>query len=153
MDSLYVEPNGDASWNRPSATPKEVARLHLDHAANDYSNRYHQGYIPPAGDNPTLKSVDPELYSALELWLDRPLLLPPRSPGWDKIQGGAIHGQIGRGLHTGVVGVLSRELGRIADHVWRSRWRVRQARIILARLILKAARRLAEAAARIAGWT
>jgi hypothetical protein len=48
----------------------------LGDAVNDYSGRYHQGYIASA----ILKQDDPDLYTAIEQWVDRPELPAPEHP-------------------------------------------------------------------------
>jgi AbiV family abortive infection protein len=76
--ALYVEPISEYRWNRPGDTSAELAREFLQDAANDYAGRYQQGYI--TGDDPILKHIDAELYSALERWPDRPNLPAPEWP-------------------------------------------------------------------------
>jgi hypothetical protein len=66
ISALYVQPISDSEWNRPTETSASFAGTFLNGAVNDYSGRYHQGYIPPT-DDPFLKHIDPELYGALEL--------------------------------------------------------------------------------------
>ncbi len=78
MSALYVQPESQTQWNRPATTSARFAQTFLRDAVNNYSSRYHQRYIVPAG--PILKSIDPELHSALEQWSGRPTLPPPEWP-------------------------------------------------------------------------
>jgi AbiV family abortive infection protein len=78
ISALYVEP-ASGKWNRP-ATAISVSLAHefLQDAVNDYAGRYQQRYITST--DSILKHTDPELYSALEQWSDRPELQPPEWP-------------------------------------------------------------------------
>jgi AbiV family abortive infection protein len=76
MEALYVEPLSENQWNRPAVSASTAYAFLVD-AANEYSVRYQQGYITPAN---MLKGLDPELFSALEQWHERPELQPPESP-------------------------------------------------------------------------
>jgi AbiV family abortive infection protein len=78
MAALYVEPS-ESGWNRPAATSPADARDFLNDAVDNYSLRYHEGYITAEADS-MLKHLDPEQYSALEQWPDRPELQPPEWP-------------------------------------------------------------------------
>jgi AbiV family abortive infection protein len=75
--ALYVEPTSETAWNRPTLTSATEAYDFLIDAVNDYSGRYHQGYISPSG---MLEDVDPQLYEALSKWPERPALWPPEHP-------------------------------------------------------------------------
>ena len=75
MQALYVEPKSDSEWNRPADISAETAHRFLQDAVNDYSGRYHNGYIG-------LKGLDDDPYNALEQLTDRPQLLPPKWPQW-----------------------------------------------------------------------
>jgi AbiV family abortive infection protein len=76
--ALYVEPISESEWNRPATISASTAHDFLQDAVNDYAGRYGQGYITSA--DSILRHVDPELYSALEQWSDRPELQPPEWP-------------------------------------------------------------------------
>jgi AbiV family abortive infection protein len=77
MSALYVEPESETRWNRPAdAASALAAHDFLQDAVNDYSGRYHQGYITSA----ILKEDDPDLYGAIEQWADRPELPAPEHP-------------------------------------------------------------------------
>jgi len=77
MAALYVEPISETAWNRPADIIAGAAHDFLVDAVNDYTGRYEQGYIAPAG---LPKDIDPDLYSALEQWPARPVLPPPEYP-------------------------------------------------------------------------
>ena len=68
-------------WRRPTIEISQItAHAYLQDAANDYSGQYDR-YTGPG----TYKPDDPELYTALEEWIGRPILLiPERSelPPW-----------------------------------------------------------------------
>jgi len=76
--ALYVEPaSGD--WNRPTtAVSPSSAHSFLEDAVNDYAGQYDQGYITLP--DSMLRHINPELYSALEQWPERPELQPPEWP-------------------------------------------------------------------------
>lgn len=78
MSAIYVEPKSETDWNRPADVAVETARKFLQDAANDYSVRCHQGYIP-AGEA-ILKATDRELYDGLEKLANRPILPAPEWP-------------------------------------------------------------------------
>jgi hypothetical protein len=63
--------------NRPADISASAAYDFLNDAANEYSIRYQQGYITPTG---MMKNCDPDLYSALEGWIERPELPMPEHP-------------------------------------------------------------------------
>jgi len=73
--ALYVDPI-PGGWNRPT---KEITQAfaydYLQDAANDYRGSYDR-YT----DLEIHKPDDPELYTALEQWTDRPTLPSPESP-------------------------------------------------------------------------
>jgi len=76
MSALYVDAVAPDRWNRPineiSATE---ARDYLQDASNDYSLQRDR-YINPQ----IYKPDDPDFYSALEQWTDRPTLPRPERP-------------------------------------------------------------------------
>jgi AbiV family abortive infection protein len=76
MDALYVDPVPPDGWNRPA---KEISQTsawgRLQDAGNDYAAQY-QRYTTPE----IYKPDDPELYTALEKWTDRPALAPTEPP-------------------------------------------------------------------------
>src|SRR5262249_16030353 len=76
--ALYVEPVSGNKWNRPAGTSPASAQTFLCDAVNDCADRYDQGYI--TSPDPILKHIDPELFSALEQWSDRPELWRPEWP-------------------------------------------------------------------------
>ncbi len=79
MSALYVEPKSETQWSRPADVSSVVAAHDfLQDAVNDYSPQYHQGYI--TSQNSILKDLDPDLYSAIEQWSDRPKLQAPEWP-------------------------------------------------------------------------
>jgi len=78
MAALYVEPVSETRWNRPAETSATVTWEFLKDAVNDYAQQYHKGFVAPSDVN--LKVTDPELYSALEPWSDRPKLQAPEWP-------------------------------------------------------------------------
>lgn len=63
MRALYVEPISSSEWNRPADISAQTACRFLQDAVNDYSGRYHQGYI--TSDPSILKDIDRELHDAL----------------------------------------------------------------------------------------
>jgi AbiV family abortive infection protein len=79
MAALYVQPDSvSGKWNRPGmVTSLPVARDFLTDAVNDYSGLYQNRY-----NMDLLKGIDPELYSALAQWPDRPKLLAPEWPAF-----------------------------------------------------------------------
>jgi hypothetical protein len=77
ISALYVEPISVNQWNSPADTSRSSAEKFLQHAVNDYAMRM-QGYITSA--DSILKEIDPELYSGLEKWSDRPELPRPEWP-------------------------------------------------------------------------
>jgi AbiV family abortive infection protein len=81
--ALYVELLSTGQWNRPAATSADAAHTFLQDAVNDYAGRYDQGYITAA--DSMVKHIDPELYSALEQWSERPELPPVEliEPPWN----------------------------------------------------------------------
>jgi len=79
--ALYVEPISETEWNKPVVTSASTAFEFLVDATNEYSGRYHQGYITSA--DSMLKPLDPQLYDALQQWSDRPVL---QSPEWPEYQ-------------------------------------------------------------------
>jgi AbiV family abortive infection protein len=74
MLALYVEPLSETQWNRPDDTSAMAAYEFLADAVNDYSGRYHN--IACA----ILQQNDPDLYGAIEQWVDRPELPTPEHP-------------------------------------------------------------------------
>jgi AbiV family abortive infection protein len=81
ISALYVEPVSESQWNRPTDTLHSFVQSFLTDAVNDYAGRYHNRYITSA--DSILKGIDPELYSALEQWSDRPTLQRPEWPPLD----------------------------------------------------------------------
>jgi AbiV family abortive infection protein len=90
MSALYVDAVASDLWSRPREISQITAHAHLQEVANDYSGQYDR-YTNPAIHKPD----DPELHTALEEWIGRPILpiverpkLPPwmtfRIPGWDR---------------------------------------------------------------------
>jgi AbiV family abortive infection protein len=51
MAALYVEPKSSSEWNRPADMSAKVAHDFLQHAVNDYTGSYNQGY-PSRQPNP-----------------------------------------------------------------------------------------------------
>jgi AbiV family abortive infection protein len=78
MRSLYVQPTLGSDWNRPADVSATDAHNFLQDAVNDYSGRYHQGYI--TSDQSILNNIDQELHDALDRLTDRPQLPPPEWP-------------------------------------------------------------------------
>lgn len=78
MAALYVYPESGNQWNRPADTSCCFAQEFLEGAVNDYAMQYGHGYI--TSPEPFLKNNNPELYSALEKWSDRPELQRPEYP-------------------------------------------------------------------------
>ena len=78
MRSLYVEPTSNSDWNRPAEVSVTDAHSFLQEAVNDYSGRYHQGYI--TSEQSILKGIDQELYDAIDRLTNRPQLPPPEWP-------------------------------------------------------------------------
>jgi AbiV family abortive infection protein len=77
--ALYVEPLSANLWNRPANTiSRSFAERVLTDVANDYSLQYGQRYI--TGEDPILRHLDKELFSALEQWSERPTLRQPQWP-------------------------------------------------------------------------
>ena len=75
MSALYVDPQ-TGGWSRPSNEVSPTsARDFLADAANDYTRQY-QRYSAPE----ILKSIDPELFGALDQWSARPVLPRPECP-------------------------------------------------------------------------
>jgi len=73
MSALYVDAIAPDQWNRPINEISATAALdYLQDAANDYSIQRDR-YTNPQ----THKPDDPEFYSALETWTDRPTLAHP----------------------------------------------------------------------------
>src|SRR5215831_14470228 len=73
MSALYVDAIAPDQWNRPINEISATAALdYLQDAANDYSIQRDR-YTNPQ----THKPDDPEFYSALETWTDRPILAHP----------------------------------------------------------------------------
>jgi AbiV family abortive infection protein len=122
MLGLYVEPGTDGKWNRPNLMiSRSLAENFLTDAANDYAGRYRQGYITSS--DSILKHTDPDLYSALEQWRDRPALQPPE---WPQLVVSVAAGAVPAG-HT----IWQRIVG-IAKHArcaWRCAWQAIVARI------------------------
>jgi AbiV family abortive infection protein len=76
MDALYVDPVPPDGWNRPTKEISQTSAFgRLQEAGNDYSLQYER-YTNPQLYEPD----DPELYTALEEWPDRPTLACPTSP-------------------------------------------------------------------------
>jgi AbiV family abortive infection protein len=78
LRSLCVEPTSNDDWNRPAEVSVTQAHSFLQEAVNDYSGRYHQGYITSAASS--MHRIDQELYDALDRLTDRPQLPPPEWP-------------------------------------------------------------------------
>ena len=78
MAALYVYPESGNKWKRPSDTSCCFAQEFLEDAVNDYAVEYCHSYI--TSPEPILKHINPELYSALEKWSDRPELQRPEYP-------------------------------------------------------------------------
>jgi AbiV family abortive infection protein len=76
MSALYVDAVTLDRWNRPTREiSPTLALLYLQDARNDYSVQYnHYTNLELA------KLADPELYTALEEWIGRPVLPPPERP-------------------------------------------------------------------------
>jgi AbiV family abortive infection protein len=75
MSALYVDPV-PSGWNRPTReVTQSIAFDDFQDAANDYRGQYHR-YT----DLGTHKLDDPEFYTALEQWAERPTLPLPESP-------------------------------------------------------------------------
>jgi AbiV family abortive infection protein len=76
MSALYVDAVSLDQWNRPTTqiTPT-LAIEYLQDAANDYSGQFDR-YTNPQVHKP----ADPEVYTALEKWTDRPTLPSPDRP-------------------------------------------------------------------------
>jgi AbiV family abortive infection protein len=82
MSALYVDAVAPDRWRRPTKEISQItAYAYLQDAANDYSGQYDR-YTNPRN----FKPDDPELYTALENWPARPILLPsperPSLPPW-----------------------------------------------------------------------
>jgi AbiV family abortive infection protein len=82
MSALYVDAVSADRWRRPTREISQItAYAYLQDAANDYSGQYDR-YTNPS----IYKPDDPELYTALENWPGRPILLPsperPSLPPW-----------------------------------------------------------------------
>lgn len=77
--ALYVDPISETTWNRPTgAVSASDAFEALRVAGNDYSLQSGQWYLAPgSSSNELLKELDPDLYSALDQWRERPKLQPP----------------------------------------------------------------------------
>src|SRR5262249_15980322 len=76
MGPLYVDPLSPGGWNRPTKKISQTSAFgRLQDVGNDYSGQY-QRYTTPE----TYKPDDPEFYSALEKWTDRPTLVSPLPP-------------------------------------------------------------------------
>jgi AbiV family abortive infection protein len=108
MSALYVEPVSETQWNRPGDTSAMAAYEFLADAVNDYSGRYHQGYITSA----ILKRRDPDLYAAIEQWTDRPELPTPEHPLYPVSQSG--------GSWRRVVARFAAKVGAVATRLARS---------------------------------
>jgi hypothetical protein len=73
MSALYVDAVAPDRWNRPTNEISVAAAFdYLQDAANDYSLQRDR-YTNPE----VYKPDDPELYTALEKWTDRPTLPNP----------------------------------------------------------------------------
>jgi AbiV family abortive infection protein len=76
MSALYVDAVSPDQWNRPTnEISPTLAFERLQEAANDYSIQYDRYTNLEIG-----KLDDPEFYTALEEWTDRPTLAPPDQP-------------------------------------------------------------------------
>jgi len=72
MAALYVQPKTNFEWSRPAlAIGKTQAREFLEDAIGDYAIIYDQEYPTGSG---VLKENNPELFNALEEWIERPTL-------------------------------------------------------------------------------
>jgi hypothetical protein len=78
MAALYVEPTSSSEWNRPADMSAQTAHDVLQDAVNDYSGRYHHGYIASA------ETGDADLCNALKQLTDLPQLPAPEWPSWPK---------------------------------------------------------------------
>jgi hypothetical protein len=79
MIAHYVDPISPTEWNRPSEkVTQEFARDFLTDAVNDYSIQSQQHYAMPE----LIKDGDPDLYSALTGWADRPAMPKPEHPAY-----------------------------------------------------------------------
>jgi AbiV family abortive infection protein len=75
--ALYVDPVSSTEWNRPTEKiTQDFARDFLTDAANDYSIQSQQRYGTPE----LTKDDDPELFTALTRWADRPTMPMPEWP-------------------------------------------------------------------------
>jgi AbiV family abortive infection protein len=82
MSALYVDAVSAGRWRRPTREISLItAYVYLQGAANDYSGQWDRCANPSVH-----KPDDPELYTALENWPARPILLPrperPSLPPW-----------------------------------------------------------------------
>jgi len=76
MSALYVDAVSLNQWNRPTnEISPTLAYERLQDAANDYSIQYDRYTNLEIG-----KPDDPEFYTALEKWTDRPTLPSPERP-------------------------------------------------------------------------
>ena len=76
MSALYVDAEAPTDGtDRQEKYLRLSAFDYLQDAANDYSVQYDR-YTDPE----TYKPDDPELYTALEEWIGRPILPPPERP-------------------------------------------------------------------------
>jgi hypothetical protein len=76
MSALYVDAVSPDQWNRPTnEISPTLAYERLQVVANDYSIQYERYTNLEIG-----KPDDPEFYTALEKWTERPTLLIPERP-------------------------------------------------------------------------
>jgi AbiV family abortive infection protein len=87
MTALYVEPKSETGWNRPADQSSALdAHNFLQDAVNEYSLQYGQRYNL----SEILKQDDPDLFSAIAQWSDRPELPAPEHPlypGLEQVDG------------------------------------------------------------------
>ena len=81
--ALYVDPTSESTWNRPTVTVSaSVAFEALRVARNEYSVRIDEWYLAPSSSsNEVLEQSDPDLFTALDQWRERPKLLPAPDVG------------------------------------------------------------------------
>ncbi len=75
LKALYVEPDdAGTGWGKPWEIDQETARICLEEAVNDYAqerDRFVRGIF---------EKTDPELFAALQKWLEQPDLPEPQRP-------------------------------------------------------------------------
>jgi hypothetical protein len=80
---LYVDPTSETTWNRPTVTVSASDAFEaLRVARNEYSIRIDEWYFAPgSSSNEVLEQSDPDLFTALDQWRERPKLLPAPDVG------------------------------------------------------------------------